>query len=176
MDVSWNGNVTNGPEAAVMQDPPTFCHDKCNSDCRTDDELIHEASGIANAAFIAGADLSLVEEHLRKDGAISPDVVSDAITEYRKFMTLIANGHRGLSMISATVDEVWHAHILHTKDYADFCQQAIGRFVHHQPNSSRDPIPATEGPRFVDIYKAAYGELPAVWQRGGEISGRCAVA
>jgi hypothetical protein len=158
-------------------DPPTFCHDQCNSDCKTDDDLVREAAGIANAAFVMTADLSLVEERLRNEATIPAHQISDAIAEYRKFMALIAMGHRGLSMISPLVDEVWHAHILHTQDYAAFCQLTVGRFVHHQPNNSRDPIPATEGPRFVEIYRSVYGELPAVWKRNaGAISGRCSVA
>jgi hypothetical protein len=160
----------------VATDPPTFCHDQCNSDCKTDDDLVREATGIANAAFVMTADLSLVEERLRKEATIPAHQITVAIAEYRKFMALIAAGHHGLSMISPLVDEVWHAHILHTQDYADFCRTAVGRFVHHQPNSSRDPIPATEGPRFIEIYHTVYGELPDVWKRNaGEISGRCSV-
>lgn len=34
---------------------------------------------------------------------------------------------------SELVDYGWHAFILHTVDYADFCQRTVGRFVHHVP-------------------------------------------
>jgi hypothetical protein len=37
-------------------------------------------------------------------------------------------------MISPIVDEVWHAFILFTSDYAAFCDEVFGRFVHHAPN------------------------------------------
>ncbi|MGW8728379.1 glycine-rich domain-containing protein [Streptomyces sp. NPDC055808] len=34
---------------------------------------------------------------------------------------------------SPTVDDFWHAFLLHTKAYQDFCEQTLGKFVHHQP-------------------------------------------
>ncbi|MFE9018971.1 glycine-rich domain-containing protein [Streptomyces sp. NPDC007808] len=34
---------------------------------------------------------------------------------------------------SELVDYGWHAFILHTIDYADFCERVVGRFVHHVP-------------------------------------------
>lgn len=34
---------------------------------------------------------------------------------------------------SELVDYGWHAFILHTVDYADFCQRVAGQFVHHVP-------------------------------------------
>ncbi|MBK9493922.1 MAG: hypothetical protein IPO08_05155 [Xanthomonadales bacterium] len=31
------------------------------------------------------------------------------------------------------IDEMWHAFILHTRSYAEFCEKYFGRFLHHQP-------------------------------------------
>lgn len=31
------------------------------------------------------------------------------------------------------VDEVWHAHILHTQTYAEDCEDYFGHFLHHLP-------------------------------------------
>jgi hypothetical protein len=36
------------------------------------------------------------------------------------------------------VDEVWHEHILHTREYAEFCCRALGNFLHHVPNGDMD--------------------------------------
>ena len=33
------------------------------------------------------------------------------------------------------VDEAWHEFVLHTKNYAEFCSQRYGRFIHHVPSS-----------------------------------------
>jgi hypothetical protein len=34
------------------------------------------------------------------------------------------------------VDWYWHAHILHTKQYAEDCRRYFGYFLHHEPNAS----------------------------------------
>lgn len=39
---------------------------------------------------------------------------------------------------SSTVDIGWHMFILHTEDYAKFCHDIAGRFIHHVPDDSRD--------------------------------------
>ena len=35
---------------------------------------------------------------------------------------------------STDIDEVWHAHILHTEDYMRFCHESVGRYLHHHPH------------------------------------------
>lgn len=32
------------------------------------------------------------------------------------------------------MDDMWHNFILHTRDYAEFCQNYFGEFVHHVPS------------------------------------------
>ena len=34
---------------------------------------------------------------------------------------------------SKAVDHGWHAFILHTREYADFCGRIAGHFIHHAP-------------------------------------------
>jgi hypothetical protein len=41
-----------------------------------------------------------------------------------------------LSMPSVIVDDYWHEMVLHTRDYAEFCDTAVGRFLHHVPESA----------------------------------------
>ena len=38
--------------------------------------------------------------------------------------------------VSAKIDPFWHAHILHTQQYVDFCEKVMGRYVHHVPLDS----------------------------------------
>ncbi|MFF0737718.1 glycine-rich domain-containing protein [Streptomyces chartreusis] len=47
---------------------------------------------------------------------------------------------RGL-VPSELVDHGWHAFILHTVDYAAFCDRAAGRFVHHVPTGEDEQAP-----------------------------------
>lgn len=39
-----------------------------------------------------------------------------------------------IPMPSDSVDEIWHEFILHTRDYSEFCNKHLGRFLHHTPN------------------------------------------
>ena len=40
-----------------------------------------------------------------------------------------------VGMPSKIVDQAWHEFILFTKQYSDFCEVALGRFLHHTPSS-----------------------------------------
>jgi hypothetical protein len=55
---------------------------------------------------------------------------------------VVASGRQsGQSMApSLLVDFGWHAFILHTVDYADFCQRVVGRFVHHVPTGDDEQL------------------------------------
>jgi hypothetical protein len=39
---------------------------------------------------------------------------------------------------SVQVDPGWHAFLLYTRDYAEFCQQIAGQFIHHRPIREKD--------------------------------------
>jgi hypothetical protein len=51
----------------------------------------------------------------------------------RQFFLAHAQSGRFVSMPSQAADELWHQFILYTKAYADFCNKAFGRFMHHTP-------------------------------------------
>ena len=39
------------------------------------------------------------------------------------------------------IDEMWHCFVLHTRDYADFCETNFGFFLHHEPQGDDGPAP-----------------------------------
>lgn len=55
------------------------------------------------------------------------------------------------------IDQMWHAFILFTKDYADFCSK-VGGFIHHRPlpqtSEAQPPLDPT-----LALMTAAYGPL-----------------
>jgi hypothetical protein len=55
------------------------------------------------------------------------------------FRLAAAHPRAALAMPSVVVDEVWHEFVLHTREYADFCDAAFGRFLHHEPESAMTP-------------------------------------
>jgi hypothetical protein len=75
------------------------------------------------------ADLALVEQALR---------------DY--FRMCQRAGRRSVAMPSQVVDVAWHEFILFTRAYEQFCQQALGRFLHHTPTEAMaSPTLAQDG-------------------------------
>lgn len=122
--------------------------------------------------FIMSCPLDQVRERLVRKQVLSEAIVDEAIAEYKKFLVLARLGYGPLEMFSRQVDEVWHAHILFTRDYAEFCQIAFGRFLHHQPNpSSENPGSEKKSQEqhdpafyFTTAYTKVFGPLSPLWE------------
>lgn len=57
-----------------------------------------------------------------------------AANEYRSFLRAhVKNPDRELRPESNDADEVWHAHVLHTRNYERDCKRLFGYFLHHCP-------------------------------------------
>lgn len=92
---------------------------------------------------------------------------SAVVREYRRFLVLTQVAGAP-ACPSDDVDQAWHLHITRTADYARFCTDAFGRFLHHQPSSGapgelerhREMYKAT-----LAAYRRAFGAAPppAVW-------------
>jgi len=59
------------------------------------------------------------------------DLIIKGLKEY--FHICNISGRTMISMPSQVVDVAWHDFILFTREYESFCQQALGRFLHHTP-------------------------------------------
>jgi hypothetical protein len=115
---------------------------------------------------VEAADLSCVESKLLQDKRMSPSEVRSALLEFKRFMALVALGIKPLAMIGPRVDEVWHQFILFTKQYRAFCAQTLGRFVNHQPNTQKTPVPSVAWQNFIRGYREHFGDLPRIWYAG----------
>jgi hypothetical protein len=120
-------------------------------------------------------DLAPVRVRLLNQGVLPAEGVDDAIFEFRRFLGLVIVGYRGLPMVSAPVDEVWHTCLLFSRLYADLCEQTVGQFVHHEPRNAHDASTddAEDDLRALDrfrlfqqAYARLYGETTA-WLESG---------
>lgn len=55
------------------------------------------------------------------------------ISLYKHYIFLLATCSVPLRVPSVEVDELWHSHVLHTRNYAHFCNTVAGKFIHHKP-------------------------------------------
>ena len=92
------------------------------------------------------------------------DFINRAVDEYCRFLFLRKSFPEISICPGFCVDEVWHDHILHTKNYIDFCNKMFGEYLHHVPknlitNDEFDPNPT------IELYTQFYGYSPpnAYW-------------
>lgn len=112
-------------------------------------------------------DLTPVRNRLQKDGAMPSTWLDDAVLEFRRYLALRAIfPGQSLQMFSRQIDTVWHTCLLFSRLYADFCAQAFGHFVHHEPTTEPAGAQQLEADwaAFQTAYEAAFGPLPRLWQ------------
>jgi hypothetical protein len=72
------------------------------------------------------------------------EMVFDGLKEYFHLCNIA--GRNMVAMPSQVVDDAWHEFILFTRQYNKFCQQALGRFLHHTPaEAMTSPTIAQDG-------------------------------
>jgi hypothetical protein len=81
---------------------------------------------------------------------------------------------------SLAADLGWHAFILYTRDYAEFCEQVAGRFIHHVPHEETDERGKEDVQSVLDrtaaaIRKAGFRVDRELWQAdgGGDKCSQC---
>jgi hypothetical protein len=113
---------------------------------------------------IASWDLTPIRERLLRTGATSPGRVDEIILEFRRYLGLRAVYPQAITMFSDDVDEVWHTCLIFTRMYADLCQAAFGRFLHHEPAIAPEVDPIATWREFEGAYLTLFGELASVWE------------
>ncbi len=92
--------------------------------------------------LIYSADLSAVLKRLVFIEGWKPKQAEIAIEQYRNYLFLrfkYRTEYKEYELPpSYEIDEVWHAHVLHTQDYIRFCNQVFGEYLHHSPHHGQD--------------------------------------
>lgn len=130
--------------------------------------------------FKAACDVDLgdVRDRVAREHADwSDERVATAVLEYRKWLTLCAmrpaiddfkaGAGASLGMTSKDVDQVWHAHILFTMQYACDCMRVAGRFIHHAPTTEKERAAKqhdnSSSKRTHQLLRAVFGAVDPVW-------------
>ena len=113
---------------------------------------------------LAAFDFSLVRSRLVQQGLLPEEWADMAILEFRRYLALRLLSRGPVMMLSAVVDDVWHASILFTRLYADLCQRVFGYFLHHDPEMQPIADPSAEWRIFEERYTALFGAPGPLWQ------------
>ena len=115
----------------------------------------------------------LKEKLLHRELFTSPDEYEHVFIEYKKFMGLTQVANDPLGMMSEAVDNVWHQHILFTKDYHEFSDRIAGHYIHHSPQTKEQPLPEGIRQRTIEVYNKVFGELDPIWDVNSKAGVEC---
>ncbi|MFW9928918.1 MAG: glycine-rich domain-containing protein [Candidatus Thorarchaeota archaeon] len=86
--------------------------------------------------LIYNQDMSAIIYRLTHVNGWSSDEAIEATNQYRNYLYLAKKYKDSYTLPpSKDIDDVWHAHILHTKDYIKFCNEVFGEYLHHTPGT-----------------------------------------
>jgi hypothetical protein len=112
-------------------------------------------------------DLSRIKWRLEMKLEWTSEETDAALLEYRRFLHLVVISPGPGLAPSKKVDEVWHAHILHTREYLRDCHSIAGRFIHHQPARPKSDVMHSKLAyiKTLEMYRETFGVNPPanVW-------------
>lgn len=84
-------------------------------------------------AVTAEWDFELAKEKIIESKGWSLDKVNNAVQDYKRYMALtkILSGYQLVP--NEEIDEIWHMHILDTRQYMIDCENLFGEYLHHYP-------------------------------------------
>jgi uncharacterized protein (TIGR04222 family) len=109
----------------------------------------------------AGA-VDTFSRRLARENCWSPAFTARVIEEYRCFLILLGSAQHPVTPPDA-VDQAWHLHLLYSRGYRRFCQEAFGRMLHHGPSrggSSQRAKFEADYQRTLETYERTFGRVP----------------
>ena len=74
-----------------------------------------------------------------KQRNVCEDYMQGMLFALKQYYALPVLDPFNMHAVSFEVDDAWHAHMLCSKDYADFCSKVVGYFMHHEPLDRENP-------------------------------------
>lgn len=114
---------------------------------------------------------ALIDRVIDKEGW-SEVAAQELFLDLKGFLYLCGTKQQDAAHLSPpeVVDTIWHHYILHTKEYAKFCEDHFQAFIHHTPFTRSQKQKMVQGgspresvERTQDIAGRAFGKLSANW-------------
>lgn len=103
-------------------------------------------------------------QRLMKENLWDREYTERVMTEYGKFIYLTLQAPVAPSF---EVDQVWHAHMLYSKDYLGMCRRLGKEYIHHNPVIKFNKNIGEKKDEYQDtltLYKKYFGEPPRdIW-------------
>jgi hypothetical protein len=108
-------------------------------------------------------DLGQVSKRYAQDHHSSPEEGQLLARELKRFLILRAFNPDIPYGITGKVDDMWHTFILFTREYARFCDEVAGTFLHHTPGVNQN---ARQVQQFRSNYANLFKDYAAVFGEG----------
>jgi hypothetical protein len=113
-----------------------------------------------------------IVDRYMEEQRLPAEVAREHERELKRYLVMCALDPETPYGMKGPVDELWHTFITFTRDYARFCDDVAGRFIHHvptPPEAKGDPEGAAGYERTLDTYEEIFGQEapPEVWPRFG---------
>lgn len=101
----------------------------------------------------------LLHKRLSNKYGWDDNFIKGVLDEYRKFLFL---GSQYKVTPSEIIDEVWHSHLLFSKDYRNV-EKILGKEFNHEPGDNVSF--KSQYNNTIDLYRQHFGEPPAIYWR-----------
>jgi len=111
-------------------------------------------------AYIEALDLTPMIERVMKEKRWTRRMAETAAHFYRNYLFLVKKYGDDIPTLGPTkqMDEIWHAHILYTRDYRAFCEKVFGGYLDHQPNSEDHEMTGENLNILLSLHEKEFGE------------------
>lgn len=104
--------------------------------------------------------LRKVREETAKYNVAHPDVwYTEGLLALKQYYAVALLDGMNMHAVSDRVDPFWHAHILHTKQYTQFCDDVVGGYMHHEPLDPEDIIAVNHVATLYNFTRKRYDEI-----------------
>lgn len=90
---------------------------------------------------------------------VTPSYVQQGIENLKLYYVIALLDPLNAHAVSKTVDPFWHAHILFTKDYINFCDDVFGQYIQHDPLDQDDSARVAHIANLYDYTLSLYGKI-----------------
>lgn len=146
--------------------PALGCQLDVWNDLSEDEQVVLNKIHEWDFSFISG-------DQMLRHGVSNRYIHDAAVLELKKFLAIktLRDPHP-MGCFGPIVAAAWHAFILDTQRYEQFCSAVYEKTIHHKPSNYGAGV--QDNTIWMSMYKEWFGEFPKVWKLdidGGEIPG-----